>query len=63
VLYADDGGFAPDRARLVVWRTADGANPSTATALVHDDTRGADFDLDRAQPRRLTLGAMLVHPH
>lgn len=47
------------RFRLVVWRLADGDHP--AEQIVFDSRRGADFDLDEAEPPPITSGSIQIH--
>ncbi|MBC6466531.1 PKD domain-containing protein [Actinomadura alba] len=56
VLYGYDD---PDKLRLVVWSTTDGENPGGK--VLYDNRRGADYDLDLAEPQALTGGSFQAH--
>jgi PKD domain len=56
VLYGYD---QPDALRLVVWPLSAGPVPGNST--LYDNRRGADFDLDLADPQSLAGGSVQIH--
>jgi hypothetical protein len=57
VLYGYDA--EPDALRLVIWPLSAGTYPTTT--LTYDNSAGAGFDLDVAEPQSLAGGSITVH--
>ncbi|MFF4826261.1 hypothetical protein ACFY20_25170 [Streptomyces sp. NPDC001312] len=57
VVYATD---QPDRYCLVVRELAKNSYPQDGN-VVYDDRRGANYDLDQADPQRVQNGSIRIH--